>query len=86
MEEKAESLVMEKFRKHGESARQEAAIKKARNEEMDRKRREKRDREAEQEWKLAIRRWKLSQFVLHCLSHSPIKLLFFSSEYVYRNL
>jgi len=45
MEEKAESLVMEKFRKHGESARQEAANKKARNEEMDRKRREKRERE-----------------------------------------
>ena len=60
--------MMEKFRKHGESARQEAAIKKARNEEMDRKRREKRDREAEQEWKLGDENY--HNFVLDCVSHS----------------
>jgi len=41
----AEDMVMQKFRKHGESARKEAAKKKAANEEIDRKRREKRERE-----------------------------------------
>jgi len=41
----AEDMVMQKFRKHGESARKEAAKKKAENEEIDRKRREKRERE-----------------------------------------
>lgn len=41
----AEKLVMEKFRKHGESARLEAAKKKAENEEIDRKRRERREKE-----------------------------------------
>eukprot|EP00088_Acartia_fossae_P046833 TRINITY_DN5069_c0_g1_i11.p1 TRINITY_DN5069_c0_g1~~TRINITY_DN5069_c0_g1_i11.p1 ORF type:complete len:330 (-),score=135.94 TRINITY_DN5069_c0_g1_i11:877-1866(-) len=41
----AEKLIMEKFRKHGESARKEAARKKAENDEIDRKRREKREKE-----------------------------------------
>jgi len=41
----AEDMVMQKFRKHGESARKEAAKKKAKNEEIDRKRREKREKE-----------------------------------------
>jgi len=41
----AEDMIMQKFRKHGESARKEAAKKKAKNEEIDRKRREKREKE-----------------------------------------
>jgi len=41
----AEKLVMEKFRKHGESARKELAKKKAENEEIDRKRKERREKE-----------------------------------------
>lgn len=49
MEEKAEKLVMEKYRKHGESARREAAAKKARNEEADRKMRERREREEKEQ-------------------------------------
>lgn len=45
MEETAEKLVLEKYRKHGDSARAEATKKKARNEEIDRKMRERRARE-----------------------------------------
>jgi hypothetical protein len=45
----AEKLVMEKFRKHGESARKEAAKKKAENEEIDRKRKERREKEEKEE-------------------------------------
>ena len=41
----AESLIMEKFRKHGATAREEKARKKAENEEKDRKMRERRKKE-----------------------------------------
>jgi len=44
-EEAAQKLVLEKYMKHGESARAEAAKKKARNEEIDRKMRERREKE-----------------------------------------
>jgi len=46
-ENAAENLVLEKFRKHGESARLEKARKKAENEEKDRKMRERRRKEEE---------------------------------------
>ena len=49
MEETAEKLVLEKYRKHGDSARAEAAKKKARNEEIDRKMRERRAREEKEQ-------------------------------------
>ena len=48
MENAGEKLVMEKFRKHGESARIAAAKKKAENEEKDRKMRERRKKEEEE--------------------------------------
>merc|ERR1711874_929098 len=41
----AETLVLEKFKKHGKKAREEMERKKARNEEIDRKARERRERE-----------------------------------------
>jgi len=44
-EDAARQLVLDKFIKHGESARAEAAKKKARNEEIDRKMRERREKE-----------------------------------------
>jgi len=45
----AEKLVMEKYRKHGKAAWDEVKAKKARNEEIDRKRRERKEKEEREE-------------------------------------